>query len=209
MKRYRDCEIKCVAGQTAKELLKSIEKQCIQKGYETDFSPSNVTGDALGVHINAKNLPISRLVLCERPENNDVSIVNIAPLPKSGVSQIEPETYNKILDVFIEDVLGGFEEQGNKIETNKEDYTLDELIPTSFGKLNTWLSFYPLSVHQSDAQRWYDFIISIHKNEKHLSSTDLGKYLKEECSWDDSDIVKTELRLERDLDLLEYYDSHQ
>lgn len=128
-------------------------------------------------------------------------------MTESGDSHIKPETYNKLLDVFCPDIFEPLSKvQGNKIETNKEEYTIEELIPQSVDKLHAWLSNYPLSSHPLDINRWYDFVISLHENDERLPLEDLRDYLTEKYGWSDDDIYKTEIRLESHLDLLRYYD---
>jgi len=210
MKRYRDCMLMCNDGQKAVNLLDIIETEAIKKAYKINRYNSFGNRDSLAVYIKNSGLPYSRLVLCILSDERCVSVVNIVPMPESGTSHIEPEEYNQLLELFKVDVFDAIaKSQGNKIETNSEDYTIQELIPLSFGKLNTWLSAYPLSSHQLDTNRWYDFVISLHQNDEHLSLDDFGKYIKEEYGWDDEDINKAELRLESHLDLIEYYDNHR
>lgn len=207
MKRYRDCTLVCKENQTVEQLMEIVQHASESKGYRTTRDTSIVNNDTLTIYINPKNLPSSRVVISYCSDSQGVSVVNIVPMTESGVSHINPETYNKLLDVFCADIFETLSKaQGNKIETNKEEYTIEELIPQSFAKLHTWLSNYPLSSHRFDINRWYDFVISLHENDEHLPLEDLRDYLKEKYGWSDDDIYKTEIRLETHLDLLKYYD---
>lgn len=210
MKRYRDYKIYCNDRQSPIELLGMIEQVSIEKSYKTKRQSSSVNRDTLIVYINVKDLPYSRIVICAQSDEDCISIVNIVPMPESGESHIMPEIYNKLLDIFASDVLKPFSDtNGNEIKTNNEDYSIEDLIPQSFCKLDRWLSAYPLSTHQFDTNRWYDFVISLHETGEYLSLEAFGKYLEERCGWDEDDIDRMELRLESHLDLLEYYDNNR
>ena len=207
MKRYRDCTILCNKNQNTEQLMQEVETTSISKGYKVERTSSLVNNDALLVTIKIKGLPASTIVLGVYSEGKGVSILNIVPLTESGVSHIDIETYNKILDIFKDDVFQEIHNRHyNSIETNKEDYTIQQIIPKSFDKLNQWLNGYPLSSHQFDTNRWYDFVIALHKSGESLPLDTLEKYVKERCRWKEEDITKMELRLESHLDLLEYYD---
>lgn len=210
MKRYRDCALLCIENQSANQLMSIVEQKSIIKGYKVVRASSLVNNDTLGVRIKVDGLPVSNLVIGLESENNGVEIFNIVPLPESEVSHIDQETYNNLLDAFTNDVFQSIsKEYGNRIVSNTEDYTIKDIIPKSFEKLNKWLDNYPLSAHQCDTYRWYDFIISLHETGEHLSGDDLGKYVKEEYGWNDDDINRIERRLESHLGLLNYYDANK
>ena len=210
MKRYRDFKLYCNDVQSSTELLDMIEQASIEKSYKTTRHSSFANRDTLIVYIKVEGLPYSRIVLCAQSDEDSVSVVNIVPMPESGESHRKPETYNKLLDSFASDVLKPLSDSnGNEIKTNNEDYSIEEVIPQSFRKLDRWLSAYPLSTHQFDTNRWYDFVICLHETGESLSLDSFGKYLKERCGWDEDDINRIELRLESHLDLLEYYDNNR
>lgn len=210
MKRYRDCTILCNKNQNTEQLMQEVETTSISKGYKVERTSSIVNNDTLLVNIKIKGFPASNIVLGVYSEGKGVSILNIVPLPESGVSQIDIETYNKILDIFKDDVFLDIQNRlYNSIETNKEDYTIQDIIPKSFEKLDLWLNGFPLSSHQLDTNRWYDFVIALHKSGESLSLDTLGNYVKERYRWSEADITKMELRLESHLDLLEYYDNNR
>ena len=148
MKRYRDYKLYCNDGQSPTELLYMIEQVSIEKSYKTTRHTSSVNRDTLIIYINVDGLPYSRIVICAQSEEDCISIVNIVPMPESWESHLKPEIYNKLLDSFASDVLKPFSDtNGNEIKTNNEDYSIEDLIPQSFCKLDRWLSAYPLSAH--------------------------------------------------------------
>lgn len=210
MKRYRDCMLVCNKNQNPEQLLQEVENTTVSKGYQIERTSSLVNNDTLHVKIKANGLPVSNMVLGVHSGEEGVSILNIVPLPESGVYHIDIETYNKILDLFMNDVFQDIHNrQSNSIKTNKEDYTIQEIIPKSFEKLNRWLNGFPLSSNQFDTNRWYDFVIALHKSGESLPLDTLGKYIEERYRWEEEDITKMELRLESHLDLLEYYDNNR
>lgn len=130
-------------------------------------------------------------------------------MPESGISHIDYSEYNKILDYFRDKVFYKIiNDSHNHISENTEDFNIEEVIPYSFSKLNTWLSNFPLSGHPLDERRWYDFVISLHKNNEDLSIDVFKKYLQEKYNWEEDVVESFALKLESQLDLLDYYDSH-
>lgn len=210
MKRYKDCMIVCNADQTPKELMDSIYRVAIEKGYEVKYQTNSLNEETLVAYLNIKGYPYSRLILGITSAEEGVSVLNIVPMPESNVSHIELEMYNEMLDIFTKDVFETIRRMSdNSIVENSEDYTIQDIIPKSFNALNCWLNNFPLSSHQMDTNRWYDFVISLHQNGENLSLEDLAMYLKETYSWNEEDILKIQLRLESHLDLLAYYDDNR
>ena len=154
MKRYKDCALVCKYRQPATELLNLVMQVCSKKGYQVDRSSAMTERDTLAVYIHENGLPYSRLIVCANSESNVVAIVNIVPMPESGISHIEYAEYNKLLDLFRDQVFGTINhEQGNKIRENSEEYNIEDVIPKSYTALNTWLNMYPLSEHPLDTKR--------------------------------------------------------
>ena len=209
MKRYKDCSLLCKEGQEPMELLDIIEQVSKEKKYEVNRYKTEKENDSLAVFIQKEALPYSRLILFIKNEERKVEIVNIIPMKESGVFQIECVEYNKLLDAYRDDVFALINQRfGNAIEQNTEDYSLEEVIPKSYPLLNTWLNGYPLSGHPNDTKRWYDFVIRLHNSEESLYLSDFEKYVEENYGWDRETIDKFSLRLESQLELLDYYDSH-
>ncbi len=209
MKRYKSCSLLCNDGQQPITLLDLIEQVSKQKEYEVERFKTERENDSLSVYIQKEALPYSQLILFINNENKAVDIVNIIPMSQSGVSYIECETYNRLLDIYSNDVFALIEQQyGNGIHQNTEDYTIQEVIPRSYPLLNTWLNGYPLSVHPLDTERWHAFVVGLHLSEEHLSLSDFEKYLAETCGWNEEKINEFSSKLESQLELLAYYDQH-
>lgn len=209
MKRYRDCIIHCNNNEDTVQLLNNIETCTKQAGYKLERYTSFTPNDTMSIRSKDNDKPLSRIVFCSSSEEPKASVVNIVPLPESGVSHIDESTYNAILDSFRKDVLDVLHRiYGNAIVSNEEDYTLQDTIPQSFPKLQTWLHGYPLSSHPNDTNRFYDFVIALHTNHEPISLDDFGEYLREEYKWTEDDAYNAKLKLESFLDLIEYYDRY-
>jgi len=221
MKRYRDYSIKCNSSEEARALLETIVEKCktdypnyqtmILKDEIKKSIPSQELNKMNWIISNVKELPKSQIVLLNPDyENTKVSIVNIVPTKDSGYSHLSEETYNKILEHFVEEVINDICTDNSKytIETNSEDYELEDLIPNSFKKLNTWINEFPLSSHPLDRKRWFDFVISLHQNKdkEDFSITDFQKWIQETNNWNEEVVIDFSIKLEEQLELLKHYD---
>ena len=63
MKRYKDCELKCIDGQSPDELLDVIEQVSISKGYGLKRYSTMGDNDTIGVYLKEDGFPFSRLVM--------------------------------------------------------------------------------------------------------------------------------------------------
>lgn len=210
MKRFKDCILLCNSGQTPSELLKIVHNKCEELGFFVEASTVVANANIICVDVKFKEFPNARIVLDASEKKGGVEIINIVPLHGSGVSILEIPIYNAILDKFRLTIFDAIvKEKGNKIEELSEDYTIQEIIPKSFEKLNLWLNAFPLSHHPNDEHRWYDFLISIIKNEEDISSDVLCEYIREQKQWSEKDLSNLELRFEDQLELLKYYQSKE
>ena len=210
MKRYKDCSLLCTDGQQPIELLDLIEQVSTEKGYKIERFKTEQKNDSLSVYIQKEALPYSHLILFVNNGGRAVDIINIIPMPQSGVSHIECEDYNKLLNIYCGDVFALIEQQyGNGIQQNTEDYTIQDVIPLSYPLLNRWLKGYPLSSHPLDTECWHAFVVGLHNSGEHLSLSDFEKHLAETCGWNEEKINEFSLKLESQLELLAYYDQHQ
>ena len=210
MKRYKDCALKCLKNQSTSELLELVERICGQKSYRTEKNNTWANNDTLVVYVEKESLPLSRIIIVVRQNEQKLDIVNIVPSKKSGLSSLDYTQYNTILDTFRDDVFLEIKNKySNEIEENNEDYTIQEIIPKSFDKFNLWLNMYPLSGHPLDEHRWFDFLIALRENDESLSVSDFSKYIEEKYGWSEDDLERFELKYEEQIDLLEYYDEHR
>lgn len=210
MKRFKDCSILCVQGQSESELAGLIEDRCIDMSYHVEKSTAFQMNDTMSVTFDKKGYPICRLVLFLSTEESSIKIINIVPDRKSHLSFLDIDEYNRILDCFRKDILLPIKvEYGNEILETSASYTIEEIIPVSSKYLKNWLDAYPLSGNNYDQERWFDFLISLVKNDESLSLDDFAKYIREYYNWCDEDIENFELKLEEELALLKYYNEHR
>lgn len=210
MKRYKNCSLYCTENQDLQSLLDLVMQTSVTKGYNVERFSSFNYNDSLAVYLHEHELPHSRLIICADTEKQTLPIVNIVPMPDSKISHIGYSEYNQLLDSFREKVYDTIKEQyGNKICETTEDYTIEDIIPLSFETLNYWLNAYPLSRHPLDEKRWYQFVIALHENNEHLPIQDFEYYVREKYGWNDEDIETFSLKLESELQLLEYYDTYR
>ncbi len=210
MKRYKDCTLECIKGQSPTELLDIVMRVSESKGYKIERYSSMSERDSLAVYINEKGLPFSRLIVFINTEDKSVAVINIVPMPESGTAHIEYTEYNQLLNIFRDNVFIEINKQyGNPIYETAEDYTIEEIIPLSFPALNMWLNAFPLSAHPLDTKRWNAFVVALHTNNEHLSLDDFQKYIQEKYGWKEDVIEEFSLKLESQLNLLEYYDEHR
>ena len=206
MKRFKDCYISCIQGQSADDLANLIKEKCIEKSYKVEEHTAFSLNDTLTVFINKKEYPICRLILSISIEEKSVKIINIVPDRRTGLSSLDKELYNQILESFKEDIFLPIAERfENEINETSADYTIEDIIPESSRPLKTWLNAYPLSGHAYDQERWFKFLISLVENDEELSLDDFSQYIKENYNWSEEDINRFELKFEEELSLLKYY----
>ena len=96
MKRYKDCTLHCTENQTPCELLDIVMEESKTQSFLTERYSTLDIKDTLAVYIQEEKFPYSRLIICTDTNKNGVSIVNIVPMPESGISHIDYSEYNKI-----------------------------------------------------------------------------------------------------------------
>ena len=60
------------------------------------------------------------------------------------------------------------------------------------------------SSHPCDKQRWYDFVVSVHKNNDFLPASTLERWLIEEGGWGENQASELAIEYEQELGLLKY-----
>lgn len=208
MKRFKDCSISCLSGQSLNDLACLITEKCIEKSYRLEQHTAFQNNDTITILFDKHGYPVCRLILVLSFEANSVKIINIVPDRKSNIFTLSIDQYNQVLDFFTEDVLLPIKEKfGNDIKETSANYKIEDIIPESSKYLKRWLDAYPLSGHTFDQERWFDFLISLIENDESLSLDDFAKFIKEYKKWGEDDIEKFELKLEEEFALLRYYNN--
>lgn len=201
MKRFKDCKLCCVAGQTPLALLGELKAACAVRGIEINRFDEKY--NSLVVSFSAEGNPKSSLVLHANNYSNGVAIINIFPDISSGINELSIDSYNAILDAFKSCVFVPLsEKQGNKILENSPEYDIDEIIPISCKKLKIWLENYPLSGHTLDRNRWYDFVIAMYSNHESIDPFVFRDYLISVEDWSEVEAENAANKLEEQLSLL-------
>lgn len=210
MKRFKDCVVRCKAGETSVQLLNAIKNECQRKHYKVEVNSLYGFHDTLVVYMENSSLPFCRIILSAISEYNEVRVSNIVPSSESGLMNLDYDLYNSILDYFTNDVIRQIIKQnGNDYSITSDTYYITEIIPQSYGKLLNWLNHYPLSGHLDDEQRWFSFMTTLRKNAEELDGETLGKFLEEYTAWSKTTIDSYAEKFNEQLRLLEYYESHR
>lgn len=209
MKRFKDCSISCVPGQSLNDLAYHIKEKSIEKSYQLLEDQNAIqSNDTFSILFDKDEYPICRLILWISSEANSVKIINVVPDRKSNIFTLSIDQYNQVLDFFKDDVFLPIKEKfGNEITETSASYSIEDIIPESSKYLKRWLDAYPLSGHTYDQERWFDFLISLIENDESLSLDDFAKFIKEYKKWCEDDIEKFELKLEEEFALLRYYNN--
>lgn len=177
MIKFQFLTIHCNSEQEAQNVLSQIVMSCNTAQFKyigkNDIKPYPV--EIISVNIN--NLPKSKLFIgISWSKSSDVNVANIIPDEK-GVFELSKEQYNAILQSF-----NAFLNKSLNIQTDltKADVSIEELVPRSYSKLKSW---YDLSnpggriIHPNDVERWYEFVLSVIKNEEELGLDDFENWL--------------------------------
>ncbi len=209
MKRYRDYKILMPSYDEAMVLMEDVIAGATSIGLKNlDNKRGKGTFDNYSAFIvQLPDLPKARLMLSVYQSDGNwvLSVVNIIPTADSGSSSLDKEAYNRILQYFVETVLEPVNAGKYEIITNEENYTLQELIPRSWDDFKLWIEAFPLSHHPLDEERWMNFVISLYRNDEHLSMGDFEDWLRTEKGWSYEDIDYFSSRLEYGIELLEKY----
>lgn len=209
MKRYRDYKIVLPDDASAIALQTELETKAVSVGLQVENKKGEGYGGLYSVFVIGGNeFPKVRLILFanQNVSHWELSIVNIVPTIDSGCSSLTEKVYNQILQYFVDAVVEPVNDNRYDVDTNSEEYTLQDLIPHSWSVLETWVQACPLSRHPLDQSRWMDFVVSLYRNKEHLPLSDFEAWLKSEYEWSDDDISYFSSRLEYGLELLEKFD---
>lgn len=212
MKRYQDLRVKCASEQQAVTLWNNIISSCkeLQSVYRVDPMEIGMmefkkiqniyTRTITGIDVRIV------LTLLANQQRTEIYVANIVPTAVQS-ERLTMDEYNVTLNVFKENVIDV--NLKNEIDTHcamsAASYELKDLIPMSFSVFEKWMNQSPLSYHPYDMERWYDFVIAVHKNGEELAGEDLEKALQEDYHWRVEDANLFSEKLEDELELLKRY----
>jgi hypothetical protein len=203
MERFRDYKITFKSEVRLNIFLEQLKSK-LKNGVGFTLGDNNGDNNLIVAYCNLKAFPKSRIILYK--DNLLVYIANIVPFKESGVDQLSHYQYNGILDAFVSQIISNIILSEDSVYTNKGTYSIDEIIPKSYAKLNSWLNGFPKSTHPMDENRWYDLVISLYDNDEIISIDTLEDFL-EELGWTNDEISKILLRYEDEISLLRHVGS--
>lgn len=210
MLRYKESLLLCNKNQTPMKLLDLVMKRAKKLGCKVRRCSTFEKDDTLAVYMKIEDFPEVRVMILAKNEAAAVSVINIVPIVDIDFFDINRDDYNDLLDIFTEDIFNVISlRDGNVLKTQSDEYEFADIIPHSYDAFKEWISHYPISGHISDIERWFDFVIALHKNNEKLTVRDFEKHLDEDYCWDAGMIREFSLKLESQLDLLAYYEKHR
>lgn len=94
MKRYKDCKIISSEGLSISQILEVVEQSARVKSYKTERNSCLRIDDTVMVYFRKPELPYSRIIVSGSQRENSVYVVNVIPMPESGVTHIDIDVYN-------------------------------------------------------------------------------------------------------------------
>lgn len=137
-------------------------------------------------------------------------VPNIVPMQNGNLTFSE---YNAVLTSFFSYIVKpaalkvGFEVEVTNPKRDIDDW----LSPDAVIKLRSFSGAANKSTgasHPMDERRWFDFLISVHRSEKNLSSDILARWLHEAEGWDEQTAHELAGDFENSLSLLTHYDAN-
>jgi len=154
------------------------------------------------------DLPAASLTLWET--DGGYYVPNVVPVE---YGQLNYAQYNKILNDFLEKIilptapLFGF-----RIETTPDHQNLEDWISKeTANRLRTFSAAANKSTgasHPMDQKRWFEFIISAHRNNADLDTERLARWLNEVENWDEESAYRLAGNYENARQLLKHYDQN-
>jgi hypothetical protein len=133
-------------------------------------------------------------------KNEKLWVANIVPRHNLHTEDERYDYYNGTLLKFWAFAQKVADAKGLKSNLSDEDVTTDNLLPPDVAK--KFRAFSGLanrstgSSHPNDQERWFDFIVSVHRSQSDLDANTLERLLHEEEHWPESAALKLALEYE-------------
>jgi hypothetical protein len=143
-----------------------------------------------------------------RQDKDTLYVPNVVP-HESG--RLTYDEYNRVVVEFHHEYAGPVAlDMGFSALLTSDDQTLEDWISTdSAQKLRSFSLNANKSTgsgHPCDQRRWYDFVISVHRNNDSLCASTLERWLIEEEGWGEHQAGRLAVEYEEELGLLSYYE---
>ena len=210
MKIHRELKIQCREEDLA-SLGSEIQKH-LPDGWERDEkAEKSLKNDVYYCFASTSrpNISKAQVWLTYSSEQKSAWVANILPIssPSLGI-----EEYNRVVADFYHNAVRpaserlGFQSSLSEEEVDAAHWGVSQRSVDLLRAFSSSANKSTGSAHPLDRKRWYDFLISVHKDQADLDVTSLGQMLIENYGWSDS--VASDLRLEYEfaLGLLGRYD---
>ena len=177
----------------------------VDSNYSEDMKAMMVDG-ILFDRINDDSIPNARLFLVR--DENMCKIANIVPLESGKINISE---YNDILKDFLDSVVcPALQRHKFHVHTTKDrailtDYMSQESAE-NLRRFSVLANKATGSSHPSDQDRWFDFILSVHRDSRAIDTSMLKRWLIEVERWGSDEALDLVIEYEFALELLRKYD---
>lgn len=154
------------------------------------------------------DLPAAGLSLWSNDEG--LYVPNVVPLEAREFTHAQ---YNAVLGDFADLVVRPVAARaGFRVElTDGRQQLSDWISPEAARKLRVFSAAANKSSgssHPMDRERWFDFILAVHRSGSQLDTDRLARWLNEVDRWDEDSAYKLAGEFERYISILEYADTH-
>jgi hypothetical protein len=210
MKIHRELFVECELNDLSK-LAAAIEAH-LPTGWKRNRTAERKLGESyLCFACSSRDgLPNAEVWISYDSERSAAWVANVIP---TDSSRLGTNAYNQIVADFYEHAAKhaatdlGFRSSLTDADVDASHFGLSKRTTQLLESFSLSANKSTGSAHPRDRERWYDFLISAHKDRADLDTTTLGRFLTESYGW--SDELASDLRLEYEFarGLLERYDS--
>ena len=213
MKVFRDLEITIHDSQIDKFISHLESKLTIGWKRDKDMEARGIKfGDERYFYFvcdKAEGKEAALVALLQR-DANTLYVVNIVP---RKVGELTFDQYNAVLMEFYEKfVIPLTTELDIDVSLTKDQQSIEDWISsesaTKLKRFSVLANKSTGSSHPLDQERWFDFIISVVRNDEDLYPDRLKRWLIEEEGWHEDMVVELAIEYEQNIALLKYYRSH-
>lgn len=193
MKRFQELNIKMVESykKTIERLTSNLGNNW-KRNIESEANLFSMSGTKqICIDYIGQNAPKSKLWL--NKNERGYYITNIIPQDKS---QLSIDEYNKLIEIFVKEVLHSANIQ---YELSKANITLEDLLTDEscrkFREFSRTANKSTGRVHPSDEEKWLEFVYSTLKNGEYLDLEALRFFLQED-GWNEQIVWELSLDYE-------------
>lgn len=202
---YRELEIR--GERSTVEAFMSAVSAGVGSGWADDHD-SDDAWDYRFTYSDGSGRPSAKVYLKYREDSTVLYATNVIPQDRQS---LEVDEYNAILEEFHQQ-LTALNSLGLTIDLSKASKTLEDyLSPGTAKKLEAFSNAANKSTgssHPYDQERWFDFLVDLHKDRPDFDGTTLKRWLLDN-GWSDDTASDLIIEYEFAQALLSFYDRHQ